>query len=295
MDTSPGECPFRLARLSLPARLMVTLFLALIGSGYLVAAYKIYVWHQDADGREGMTINDLRAVYHGIEMRITEDAAPIVHKSEMLEEVSEGGAMRQFLAKGGEPAIRTLIGWLETGAKEETFTQGSLYHEGDPSPQQVIASQCLKCHHADGGDAEDIPYAQDALSTPTYALVAKVAAPHIEEVDGETRIVRIGPTSFRELLHVTHAHILSIPVFALIVGSLFLLTSFSSRVKLVLVPLPMLALCVDFASWWLARSIEPFIYLIAAAGSVFAVGLGLQILGVWGSMWFGRKSQEVRH
>jgi hypothetical protein len=58
-------------------------------------------------------------------------------------------------------------------------------------------------------------------------------------------------------------------------------------VKLLLGPLPMLAICCELASWWLARPFEGFIYGIAAAGAVFGAAFGLQILCVFCSLWFG--------
>ena len=81
---------------------------------------------------------------------------------------------------------------------------------------------------------------------------------------------------------------LSIPVFVVIVTGLFLLTGVPARFKAVVAPLPMLALCADFASSWLARPMEPFVYLIAAAGGLFGAALGVQIVCVFCSAWFGR-------
>jgi hypothetical protein len=86
---------------------------------------------------------------------------------------------------------------------------------------------------------------------------------------------------------VTHAHILAIPVFTLLVGLLFLMTGFSEKIKLVLGPLPMLAVLLDIGSWWAARFIEPFIYVIAASGAIFGAAFALQILAILASMWLG--------
>jgi hypothetical protein len=49
------------------------------------------------------------------------------------------------------------------------------------------------------------------------------------------------------------------------------------------------ATCVDVGCWWLARPFEPAIFGILAAGAVFGTVLGLQILCILGSAWFGRK------
>lgn len=278
----------RLAGLPTPAKLTLTAFLALVGAGYLVAVAKINVWHNDADGVAGMSPNDLRAIYHGLDVTVTSQTRETL-ASPMLREVSPGGAMHKHLAKGGEPAERTLIAWLKDGAKQATFDKPALVQPGDPSPKQVIADRCIECHHADGGEEEDVPYAADAKAEPQYELVAKEAVPPLAPASTKTETRHIGPVSTRELLHITHAHILSIPVFALIVSVLFLMTGVRSGVKLVLAPLPMIATCLDIGCWWLARPFEPAIYGILAAGAVFGTGLALQILIVLGSMWFGKR------
>ena len=56
--------PFRLVDLPLPAKVTLTAFLALIGSGYLVSALNIFEHHHEADLEPGLTLDDLRRVYH---------------------------------------------------------------------------------------------------------------------------------------------------------------------------------------------------------------------------------------
>jgi hypothetical protein len=290
-SSSITRLPKRLADVSLPTKLTLTFFILCVGVGYLVAVFKIQVWHSDADGDPAMTIDDIRAVYHGMEKEVTETMRETL-KSEMHQQVEPGGEMRRFLERGGPSHIRTLITWLENGAKESEFTQAGLVEPNDPSPQAVIGAQCVECHHADGGEMEDTPYAPSADAEPKFALVADVATPPIGPEVTETKTITISPISFRELVHVTHAHILSIPVFTLCISALFLFTGLPHSIKLVLAPLPMAATCLDFASWWLARVWEPAVYLVAAAGAIFGIAYGLQILCVFFSMWFGRKTHD---
>lgn len=284
-----GACDFRslrLADLPPPAKVLLTVFLALVGAGYLVAVANIYFKHHEADLDPALTPDDIRAVYHGLEKTITSEAAV---PSEMLKEVRPGGKMRKHLQKGGDAAVTTLIAWLEQGAKEADFAKAGFAVPGGPSPKDVIRAQCVGCH-APGGDEADIPYAPSTTGEPDYAMVAKVALPPAGKTTSETRTVRIEPTSVPELVHITHAHILTIPVFALAVGVLFLLTGLPETVKLIVGPLPMLAVLGDIGSWWLARPFEPFIHVIAAAGAVFGAAFGVQVLCVFGSLWFGRRS-----
>ncbi|MBC8875962.1 MAG: hypothetical protein H8E44_41590 [Planctomycetes bacterium] len=281
----------RLARLSLSAKALVSLFLLLVGLGYFAATANIYFQHQDADLEPGLTLDDLKRSFHGLEKEITPEAKVTVN-STMLEQVRPGGDMREHLDPGGEPAARALIFWLENGATEEDFAKSGLAQTGDLSAKEVIAAQCIECHNADGGDMEDVPFAADADSVPEFTLVAAVATPDVTIHESGPRRVTLAPIGLKKLVHVTHAHILSIPVFTLIVGVLFLMTGCGSTVKLILGPLPMLAVIADIGSWWLARFYEPFIYVIAASGAVFGATYGLQILCILASMWLGRKGDQ---
>jgi hypothetical protein len=283
---------FRLARLSFPGKLMITLFLLLVGVGYLVATANIYFQHQDADLEPGLTLDDLKRSFHGLEKEVTPEAT-ITVTSPMLEQVREGGDMREYLELGGEPAIRALITWLEDGAKEETFAVGGLVADGDPSAQQVLADQCVECHNADGGDAEDYAFADDADSEPQLDYIEFYAEAEFDREETGPQVLSLKPIALPRLVHVTHTHIFTIPTFLLITGILFLMTGYSPFIKAVLVPLPIFAVLLDIGGWWLARLAEPGIYMIAAAGAILGPAFALQILGIFLSMWFGKKAESA--
>jgi hypothetical protein len=282
----------RLARLTPPAKLLLTLFLLIVGPGYLFGTANIFFQHQGADLEPGLTVDDLRRTFHGMEKRVAADAKTSVN-STMLEQVRPGGDMREYLEEGGEPAVRGLLTWLEDGAKEASFSQAGLAQAGDPAAREILAAHCITCHNADGGEMEDVPFAATAEGQPTYALVMEVAKPEYEQTGSEPQTLVLAPTGRKELVHITHVHILTVPVFTLIVGVLFLMTGLGARAKLLIAPLPMLAVLLDISSWWIARFAEPFIFVIAASGAVFGAAYGLQIVCVLGSMWFGR-SDDAR-
>ena len=287
-----GSCPVRLVSMSLPARLTVTLFLMLVGSGYLVAVVNIYAHHHNADLDPKMSIDDIRRVYHGLTKSVTSEARSN-QPSRMLKAVSPGGKMRKRLEAGGPEAVRALMGWLEQGAKEADFARAELFLPGDPSAREVIARNCAKCHNATDGEEADKPWAKDKQSLPQFALVAKYAQPAEGPVEKKTELVYLAPDDWKELVQVTHAHVFTIPLFSLVVTGLFLLTGLGPKAKLLIAPLPLLATLVELASWWLARPFEPFIYLIAVSGAIFGLSLAIQILCVFGSIWFGRKAQAA--
>ncbi len=293
----PPSNTFKLALLPTSARLLVTLFLALVGFGYLAALSNLYNRHQSADGLEGLTLNDVRATFHGLQTAADAATATTESRSRMMELVEPGGEMRKHLTKGGSGAVRALENWLHRGALESEFGLRGIIEPDDPSAQAVIERHCLRCHNADDGEKADTPYGSD-LFAADHAMVYVYAAPgtahaRVAPSSDEREPKVIGPQATAHLALITHIHMLSVPVFTLIVSGLFLMTGVNPRLRGVLAVIPMLALGVDFAGWWLARVVEPFIYVIPAAGATYGAALALQIVTVVCSLWFGRRSASA--
>lgn len=280
----------KLAGLPKPLKIVLTLFLLLVGAGYLSAIGNLYHQHALADGVAGLTLDDLRATFHGmgVEPPPGDEQVP---RSRMMEMIEPGGKMRKHLMKGGEEAVRALEAWLKRGASRDAFAAGSVVADGDPSAKRVIENNCLRCHNAEEGEREESPFGPDLFEVE-YEMVYEYAAPGTAEMhlaEEEAGVRRRGPSSLGHLFLVTHIHMLSMPVFTLIVGALFCMTGVESVGKAVLAPLPMAVLVLDFSSWWLARLAEPFIYCIAAAGLVYGVALAMQLLIVLSSLWYPRR------
>lgn len=325
------------------ARLTITLFLVLTGLGYLSAVGNLYHQHALADGRAGLTLDDLRVTFHGMDVERpqpkpragsgrletgptrdspTRDGASregaTGPMSRMLEMIQPGAKMRKELISGGEPAVRALTAWLERGATKAEFETTGLAQAGDPSAAKVLDKQCLNCHNADGGDKEEAPFGPDAF-TLDYDMVARFAVPdaaapsatatEIQPPAGATALAaaasqsapdstmpqaaateRRGPMSLSHLFLITHIHMLSIPVFTLIVAVLFMLCVGANGLRGWAAALPMALLCIDFACWWGARAWEPLIYLIAAAGAMYGAALGGQLVVVLWWLWTQKRA-----
>jgi len=270
---------------------VLTAFLAMVGVGYMVAVINIYAHHQDADLEPGLSLDDLRRAYHGID-KVTSAEHSLQRPSVMEKMVRPGGGMRKYLEKGGEPAVRAMMCWLESGATQADFTKTGKHQPGDPSAQQILGSLCIRCHNATDGEARGVAYAESASAEPEYERLVAFVAPRAGLTEQGTHVVHLAPAEKEELIQVTHAHILAIPVFTLIVSGLFFLTGLSPALKQYVAPAPMIALCCDFASWWLARLYEPFVYVIVAAGAVYGICLGFQIVAVLAALWSGQRTQS---
>ncbi len=156
----------------------------------------------------------------------------------------------------------------------------------------MIARRCLRCHNAEDGEKADTPYGPDIFDVD-YQLVALMASPQPSEsveADAKPVVKMIGPQTIAHLVLVTHIHMLSIPVFTLIVYVLFSMADFPGGLRRWVGPLPMVALVFDFSSWWLARFSEGFLLMLMVAGGVYAVTLAIQILAILRSAWLVRPS-----
>ncbi len=285
----------RVAALPVSAKIIVTTFLVIIGAGYMHALGNLYYRHHLADGKPDLSLDDLRITFQGMKQAIKDSGHSQGTKSRMLRMVEPGGKMRKHLDKGGDASVRALVGWLSNGATEAAFSTGGVPQAGDPSPRAVLERQCLRCHNAEDGERKKSPFGKDSFDAE-FAMVNKYTVPGTDALGTratsepsaeETEF--IPPQSVDHLFLITHVHMLSIPVFALIVAMLFYCTGLSPRLRGVLAPIPMITLLVDFSSWWIARVLGPAVYMIAAAGAVFGVTFCLQILTILLSMWFVRR------
>ena len=252
---------------------MLSAFLLMIGVGYLFAVANIYHQHRMADGQDGLSLDDLRASYSGLTVERTKETAIPSRMLTMLRT-----SMREYVDDADD--FDVLESWLKAGGSEAGMTAG----ENRRTPERMLILNCLRCH-AQSSKSEisrTAPFGPDDF-TVDYAMIRPLVA---ADVSVESDTVRVpAQLTIPRLVLVTHAHMLAIPVFTLIVGSLFACSRFPRGPRAWLTPLPMIVLVFDFAGWWLARSIPASIYLIAGAGAIFGAIFGLQIVVVLIDLW----------
>ena len=64
MDGIPSA-GIRLSDLSRPLKMVITLFLVMMGLAYIVSVFNMYLTYNLADGEPGMTMEDLRRSFYG--------------------------------------------------------------------------------------------------------------------------------------------------------------------------------------------------------------------------------------
>jgi len=128
---------FRLNSLPISGKLLCTLFLVCMGIGYVFCQLNLYHSYNRADGRMGLSLQDIAITFHG-------------QPDMLLIESKLTGTMKKNL--DSERDRNSLINWAKRGARKEKFSD----------VKGIIIKNCLRCHTA-GGESSFAPF--DKLST----------------------------------------------------------------------------------------------------------------------------------
>lgn len=123
----PATSQFRLAQLPRAARLAIGLFVIVLGSGYLTALANLYLTYADADGKAGLTPDDVKLRLYGNRSTTTLESV-----------IVPGGKMSQYMQEpGGREAI---LAWVHSGASQAGFVR----------VQPILNRNCIRCHNPSG-------------------------------------------------------------------------------------------------------------------------------------------------
>lgn len=272
----------RLHQLPSPWRWLLTIVVIFLGAGYLAAVVNVYAQNELTDGEPGLGPRDLLLKFAGGTVEVKAGEAP---PSRMLEMIA--GSMRQYFSADAHYDV--LAGWLADGASAAGFTKADPAN-ADMSPELVIMTDCLGCHGQDSGEqiANSAPFGPDSF-TPDFEMVSKFT---VRPEPGAAEAYR-PPQDWRHLALVTHAHLLSVPIFVVLLAALFLWAGWpaSTAARGWIACLPLAGFLLDVACWWLARlpNVGPaFAYAIGATGALFGVFYVLQwgvvMLALWRPM-----------
>lgn len=226
---------------TLAQKFNLSLYLIVIGIGYLTAFFFIIETTESKDGASGMTPDDVLIKYHGD--RTTTPIARVLRAGSMPPEdapVRPSDEEVEFLARFS----------LSDDKSEATFAKA---HDGGDSPQALIGRYCGKCHVGTLAEA-------DVSFGPTE-----------QEITFESVEPYLQPdTGAGNLLSLTHTHLFGMATFLFLASAAFVLTTrYGPRLKLALGSLPLLAILGDVGSWWLTHWFgAPFQYVIMGAGAV---------------------------
>lgn len=244
-----------LHRLPWGVRLGLTGLLAAIVLGMVASAAHLYNHYRNRDESIAFTMDDVKAAYHGLD------------KPAPLRTALERGHPEGFAGKdGGEPRD-VLLAWLKSGRIAEDYENIDL---GIASPREILETNCVSCHSSREAAGKGGGIVLDSLTAVRQQASSKT----------------INRNPDRIIIMSAHAHALSLGTLSLVLVAMLWLTRLPRGVVSALAALNGLALVADIASWWLARDMEVFAYLIVGAGGVYNATTTLIAVVVAGAMWW---------
>ena len=126
-----------------PIKVLFTGYLITVGIGYFFALIQILLTHGMADGKFGLSVDDIVYSYYG-------------NRSGTVLEQQLEGAMKQ---NAPEDERFKIIQWVRDGADEEAYKDNGI--------EQIVQTRCVMCHNK---EASGIPNFND------FAQVKKLAA-----------------------------------------------------------------------------------------------------------------------
>jgi len=157
---------FRLSQLPRAARLVLSYTIVVLGIGYVIAMYNLYLTYNLTDGQPGLTAGDLRRAFYG--NRDNTRLAAKIH----------GGSMEQFLPRAGDK--EKILSWIQDGASEAAY-QASI--------RAILMQNCVRCHSPKGlqhfrplTSYEEVMTVVQIDRGEPVGLWARVAHTHIQSI-----------------------------------------------------------------------------------------------------------------
>lgn len=115
-----------LHKLSISAKILITLFLLILSLGYLYALLNLFLFAQMSDGQKGLSIQDIKIKYYG-------------DRSNTILERKIDTTMRVYLPT--EKAKKQIEYWIRDGAG---------YEEYQNNIKPIFEENCVSCHSPEG-------------------------------------------------------------------------------------------------------------------------------------------------
>ena len=242
----------RLRDLPLGARLGFTCVVATIGGGLVMSATHMVSHHGNRDERPGLTLDDVRSQYHGLNA-----TAPLLVWI-------ENGHPETLTPAAKEPLVK----WLKSSRVAEDYDNIDM---GDNSPAELIAKNCLSCHSRKAPESQSIA---KKMPLDTWEDVKKVAF---------TR--KINKTGDNVIAASLHTHALGLGSLAAVTIMLAMCTAWNRKLVSALIFIACAGLFIDLTCQWFAKSSMPLIYGIVGGGAAYAGATGLLLILIFAELW----------
>ncbi len=241
---------------SLPTifRVGIMFVLLVLGGGFLAASTHLFYHDHMRDEREGLTVDDVKGVYHGIKTR-----APMLVALEDNHPPTMPAADREIL-----------INWLNGEKVRDDYDNIDL---GDRAPAEIIAKNCISCHARNASDP----------------VAKKMPLEFLDDVMAVSVSRNVTPNSTQIIVNSTHTHAISLATLSLTLGGLLCLTRYRGGFTGLVFALHGFGLLADIGGWWLTILNPEFAYLIMAGGATYFITTAILSLLIAADLWLPQK------
>ena len=258
-----------LSSLPLPWKLLITLFLIVLSAGFAVS--ELYLMHtaEMADGKEGMSLDDITITFHGDKTR-----------TRLRSQAT--GAMKKYFSAEEEPdkltdaeqvEFKTLLAWNDAGAPESEFWDKAEKSKKPGPIFTILDTHCMSCHSPEGMKKDD--------ALDTFAGVSKFTEPDTG--------IEVG-----RLLMLSHVHLLGMGMMFLLVGAAVAMSSFPTWMRCTLIVGGLSSILFDIFGWWGVKYFGAGFSPIVMLGGVAMVGAfaGSVFVAMY-DMWVRKRGMGV--
>ncbi|PCJ29871.1 MAG: elongation factor-1 alpha [Gammaproteobacteria bacterium] len=160
--TSNSSRGINLASQGISLKALFTGYLTVVAVGYLMAIVQIQFTHGMADGKMGLSVDDIVYSYYG-------------KRSGSLIESKLNGSMQGMAPE--EDRLK-IINWVHQGADEQAFH--------DTGIREIMDTRCIMCHNADSGlpipdftKFEDVAEKAETDTGASFSSLARVSHIHL--------------------------------------------------------------------------------------------------------------------
>ena len=263
-----------LCEMDLPWKLLVSMFLAVLTSGFVMS--ELYLKHttEMADGKEGLSMDDITIKFHGSDMPKLKQQI----QGPMKKYFSETQDLEKL--KPDELAdIQKVTDWVDAGASKEGYQSDDKEKNRNSVSFILNTRGCIDCHAADAtmkGNKHDSPL-------DTYDNVLKYAQ----------KITKPVPIDKGRLLSLSHIHLLGMGMMFMLLGIAVASTQWPVWLRAALIVSGHLSILLDIFGWWGVReygaSMSP---IVMGSGAMMAASFVGSVAGAYFDLWI-RKPKPV--
>lgn len=260
-----------LTEMDLPWKLLVSSFLIVLTSGFVMS--ELYLKHttEMADGKPGLSLDDITIQFHG------SDAPKL--KQQVL------GPMKKFFTESQDidalkpdelADIDTIVAWVEKGAPREEFQSDDKELNKKTISHILNMRGCIDCHAKDAtmkGNKHDSPL-------ETYDEVYKFAQKNPKPV----------PIDKGRLLSLSHIHLLGMGMMFMLLGIVVACTRWPVWIRAFLIVGGHFSILLDIFGWWGVREFgAPASPVVMASGALMGLTFVASVAGSFYDLWIRKK------